>query len=71
MGGRSTLHRSAVKSIPMPLKKRVPIDLSMPEWTELALKFPRRSMASILREIHDIGKAVLFARIANEKKESV
>lgn len=52
-------------------KKRVPIDLSREEWRELCLKFPGRSLASVLREIYEIGRPILIARSANEEKESL
>ena len=55
----------------MPLKKRVPIDLEMDEWRELCRLFPDRSLASVLMEMHRIGKAVMIAQINSQKKESV
>ena len=49
------------------IKKRIPVDLTVPEWHQLQRDFPGQSLASIMRQAYDIGIAQLRA----QKKESV
>jgi len=54
--------------VPQTIKKRVPIDLTIPEWRELCREFPGVPLAQLLRRAFDIGIAQIRQTSTSEKE---